>query len=98
MGHDVDTVAAEGIVGADDDRVLHAAAATGRVVVSLDRGLGDRVLRNREYRGVIVVRPASQNADDVAQLLASFLRQPQLAGIEEGVAVLEPTRVRFRAR
>jgi predicted nuclease of predicted toxin-antitoxin system len=39
-GHDVDTVAAEGLTGAADRDVV-AAAAEERVLITLDRGLGD---------------------------------------------------------
>jgi predicted nuclease of predicted toxin-antitoxin system len=40
-GHDVDTVASEGLQGAADGDVVAAATAAGRILVSLDRGLGD---------------------------------------------------------
>jgi predicted nuclease of predicted toxin-antitoxin system len=41
VGHDVDTVTEEGLVGARDQDVVAAATAAGRILVSLDRGLGD---------------------------------------------------------
>jgi hypothetical protein len=40
-GHDVDTVTEEGLIGAPDRDVVAAATAAGRVLISLDRGLGD---------------------------------------------------------
>jgi hypothetical protein len=40
--HDVDTVGNENLIGADDGAVLEAATVAGRVLVTLDRGLGDR--------------------------------------------------------
>jgi hypothetical protein len=40
-GHDVDTVTDEGLIGALDRDVVAAATAAGRILVSLDRGLGD---------------------------------------------------------
>ena len=40
-GHDVDTVIAEGLTGAPDPHVVAAATAAGRILISLDRGLGD---------------------------------------------------------
>jgi predicted nuclease of predicted toxin-antitoxin system len=39
-GHDVDTVMAEGLTGAVDPRVVSAAAAEGRVLITFDRGMG----------------------------------------------------------
>ena len=40
-GHDVDSVTEEGLIGAPDRDVVAAATAAGRVLISLDRGLGD---------------------------------------------------------
>lgn len=40
-GHDVDTAGQEGLSGATDAEVVAAATAAGRVLVSLDVGLGD---------------------------------------------------------
>ena len=40
-GHDADTVTDEGLVGAPDRDVVVAATAEGRILISLDRGLGD---------------------------------------------------------
>ena len=40
-GHDVDTVTQEGLIGAPDRDVVTAATAAGRILISLDRGLGD---------------------------------------------------------
>jgi predicted nuclease of predicted toxin-antitoxin system len=39
-GHDIDTVADEGLTGAPDQDVVAAATAAGRILISLDRGLG----------------------------------------------------------
>ncbi len=40
-GHQVDTVVEEGLAGASDQEVIRATTETGRVLVTLDRGLGD---------------------------------------------------------
>ena len=40
-GHDVDTARAEGLRGAKDVAVLAGASADGRLLLTLDRGLGD---------------------------------------------------------
>jgi predicted nuclease of predicted toxin-antitoxin system len=41
LGHDIDTVNAEGLTGAPDVDVLAAATRGGRLLVTLDRGFGD---------------------------------------------------------
>jgi predicted nuclease of predicted toxin-antitoxin system len=56
-GHDVDTVADEGLVGAPDQDVVGAATAAGRILVSLDRGLGDiRAYPPGSHAGIVVLR------------------------------------------
>lgn len=40
-GHDVDIVIAEGLTGAPDEDVVAEATATDRILISLDRRLGD---------------------------------------------------------
>jgi len=40
-GHDVDSVHDEGLAGADDPNVSEVATAAGRLVITLDRGVGD---------------------------------------------------------
>jgi len=39
LGHEVDTVHGEGLVGADDTSVLQAARASGRILMTLDKGI-----------------------------------------------------------
>ena len=41
FGHDVDTVEGEGLVGAPDGEVVAAASAADRLLITLDRGMGD---------------------------------------------------------
>jgi len=40
-GHDVDTVTEEDLAGAPDRDVVTSATSAGRILISLDRGLGD---------------------------------------------------------
>lgn len=47
-GHDADTVIAEGLTGAADPRVVAAATAEGRVLITLDRGMGISAPTRRE--------------------------------------------------
>ena len=54
---DVDTVADEGLVGADDPAVLLAASREDRVVMTMDRGFGDiRAYPPGSHGGIVVVR------------------------------------------
>ncbi len=56
-GHEVDTAHAEGLQGSDDPDVLRAATDDGRLLVTLDRGLGDvRRYPPETHAGVHVLR------------------------------------------
>lgn len=41
LGHDVDTVHGEGLTGAPDTRIAAMAGRRDRVLLTLDKGLGD---------------------------------------------------------
>ena len=62
-GHDVDTVTQEGLIGAPDRDVVTAATAAGRILISLDRGLGDiRAYPPGSHAGIVVLRLTDQSA------------------------------------
>ncbi len=66
LGHDVDTVDREGVRGATDPEVVTAASAAGRLLVILDRGLGDvRSLPPGTHAGIVVLRLPDQSATAV---------------------------------
>ena len=71
-GHDVDTVADEGLIGVPDRDVVAAATAAGRILISLDRGLGDiRAYPPGSHAGIVVLRLTDQSA--AAATSSSFL-------------------------
>jgi len=57
-GHDVDTVPAEDLTGAPDPDVVSAASKVGRILISLDIGLGD--IRPRHWPGPGQVRSSNR--------------------------------------
>lgn len=57
LGHDVDTVQGEGLTGAADTRVAVASCRSNRVLLTLDKGLGDiRRFPPRRYPGIVLFR------------------------------------------
>ena len=65
-GHDVDTVTAEGLTGAPDQDVVAAATAAGRILIALDRGLGDiRSYPPGSHAGVVVLLVFGQDGSQV---------------------------------
>jgi predicted nuclease of predicted toxin-antitoxin system len=62
-GHDVDTVTAEGLTGAPDRDVVVAATAEGRILISLDVGMGDiRAYPPGSHARSCAARPAQRGA------------------------------------
>ncbi|WP_162867904.1 DUF5615 family PIN-like protein [Euzebya tangerina] len=75
MGHDVDTVADEGLVVSSDLDVLEAARTEGRTILTQDRGFGDiRAYPPGSHQGIIVLRPTSQDPISVHDLVSRLLR------------------------
>lgn len=61
-GHDVDTVLDEQLGGHKDPVVVQAASDDGRLVITLDRGIGDiRAFPPGTHAGVVVLRPVNQD-------------------------------------
>jgi predicted nuclease of predicted toxin-antitoxin system len=61
-GHDVDTARAEGLRGAKDPALLAGATADGRLLLTLDRSLGDiRAYPPGTHAGIVVVRLKHQS-------------------------------------
>ena len=66
-GHDIDTVIGEGLTGALDPEVVAAATAAGRILISLDRGLGDiRRYPPGSHAGIVVLGAADQSPATVS--------------------------------
>jgi predicted nuclease of predicted toxin-antitoxin system len=73
VGHDVDTVFSEGLTGATDPDVLAAATAAGRILISLDRGLGDiRTYPPGSHAGIVVLRLTDQSPATVSKAIADL--------------------------
>jgi len=69
-GHDVDTTADEDLQGATDQTVIARATHDGRLLLTLDRGLGDvRTYTPGSHAGVIVLRLASQDLETIDSAL-----------------------------
>jgi predicted nuclease of predicted toxin-antitoxin system len=96
-GHDVDTVIAERLTGAPDPAVLAAATAAGRVLVSLDRGLGDiRAYPPGSHAGVVVLRLTDQSAAAVTDAVTDLAAVADPASLSGANSVLQHGLLRIR--
>lgn len=96
-GHDVDTVLDEQLGGHKDPVVVQAASDDGRLVITLDRGIGDiRAFPPGTHAGVVVLRPVSQDPVSILALLDRLLDAHELDEFSRCVTIIEPQRVRIR--
>ena len=95
--HDVDTVVDEDLAGATDPQVVAAAAAVGRLLITLDRGLGDiRAYPPGSHAGILVLRPSDQSPPTVAAALAKVVPGHDLTMLDGTVAVAQRGLLRIR--
>ena len=97
--HDVDTVTDEGLVGAPDRDVVAAATAAGRILISLDRGLGDiRAYPPGSHAGIVVLRLTDQSATAATKPVSDLatLTNPDI--VAGAVAVLQRGLLCIRSR
>jgi predicted nuclease of predicted toxin-antitoxin system len=96
-GHDVETVAHEGLIGATDARLLAEATSEGRMIFTLDRGFGDvRAYPPGSHPGIIVLRPGEQSAPAALHLVLLLVEEHDLADLAGTVAIAQPGRLRVR--
>jgi predicted nuclease of predicted toxin-antitoxin system len=96
-GHDVHSVHDEQLAGHTDPVVVRAATEEDRMVLTLDRGVGDlRHYPPGSHAGIIVLRPATQDPTSVLELVNRFLSAHSLDDLRECNVVVEPDRIRIR--
>ena len=96
-GLQADTVADEGLTGADDSVLAAGSRSEGRVLVTLDLDFANILAYPpADYGGIIVLRPKRQDKPSVFALvhrLALALVNRSPAG---ELWIVEPDRIRFR--
>jgi predicted nuclease of predicted toxin-antitoxin system len=98
-GHEAATVRAEGLGGASDARVIEAARAEERMLISLDLGFADvRRYPPGQPPGIVVVRLRERAARPVERVLGEFLAGYRLEHLAGFTIIVEPGRVRVRGR
>src|SRR5262245_52146428 len=97
-GLDCHTVHGEKLTGADDDAVLAAAVAEGRILVTMDHDFGNVLVYPPESTcGVAILNPPG----NVSRALLATLLQSFVDACEQGVLqgklwIVEPGRIRER--
>jgi len=84
-GHDVRTVAEQGLLSTPDREILHRCRIEGRALVTLDRGLADPLVHDpAEYAGIILLRlprkPKRVHLSKALRVLIAGLERHRTAG------------------
>lgn len=97
QGHDVTTVAEEGLAGAKDPVVCAAANRESRLLVTVDRDFGDlRKFPPGRHHGIVLFRPRNRGYQVVNPLVLQFVREVNLSELDGCLVVVDRDRVRVR--
>ena len=97
QGHDVFSVYDQAR-GIGDDRVIEIAQIESRILITNDRGFGDKVFRERRpHHGVVFLRLANERAVNKIRVLDQLISQHRDALSDRFVVVTE-SRVRFAGK
>lgn len=97
VDHDVDTARAEGLRGARDPVVLAGATADGRLLLTLDRGLGDiRAYPPGTHAGVLVIRLDHQSPRAIRHAVERIGASVDLDNLQGCIAVWRDGELRVR--
>lgn len=84
-GHDVATVAGQGLCSTPDSQLIEICHSENRCLVTLDRGFGNRLrYKPSDYSGIAVIRlpkrPTLQDLQDAIETLISGLEGADIKG------------------
>jgi predicted nuclease of predicted toxin-antitoxin system len=96
-GHDVETVAWEGLTGRSDREVVSVCTSERRLLMTLDRGMGDiRAYSPGSHAGIVVFRPESQDAVSVVATMEALLQHHSLEELAGCIVIVRRHLVRIR--
>lgn len=97
VGHDADTVYDEGLGGAPDPDLLQAAQDESRILLTLDKGIGNvRVYPPERQAGIVLFRPPSSGRRSVLGFIRQHLPQVLELDITGRLVVVTDQALRIR--
>ena len=96
-GIDADSVYDEGLVGAPDDLILKTVQEESRVLLTLDKGIGDiRRYPPEDYAGIVLFRLPSSGRRAAYQFIRRFLPRILQADLKGHLLVIGDSGIRRR--
>ena len=97
LGHDADTVQAEGLAGRPDEAVLGAAKKNHQLLISQDVGLGDvRKLVPRQELGVILLRLRDPGRNRLVDRVREIFQRHDIELWRSCIVVVTERKIRVR--
>lgn len=94
QGHDVFSIYDQAR-GVDDDRVMDIALTEGRILITNDRGFGEKIFRERrQHHGVVFFRLVNERGANKIKVLNELVDQHSQE-IKNRFVVVTKTQVRF---
>ena|SRR5215210_4164186 len=96
-GQEADSVQDEGLVGASDPEILERVKAEGRILLTMDKGVGDiRAYQPDQYAGIVLFRPPSTGRQTVFDFVSQNLKKILDLELRGRLVVVSGTGVRTR--
>jgi predicted nuclease of predicted toxin-antitoxin system len=97
LGHEADTVIAEGLRGFVDPEVLAAAKTSGRVLLTMDKGMANVRLRPPEqFQGIVLFRPKRAGRRMTFEFVRRHLPALLTTGLSGRLVVVSDAGIRIR--
>ncbi len=96
-GHEAETVPDEGMAGAADSILLERVRTEGRVLLTMDKGIGDvRIYPPEDYAGIILFRPPTSGRGAVLAFIRRHLPTILQADLDGHLLVVTEGSIRIR--
>jgi predicted nuclease of predicted toxin-antitoxin system len=96
-GRDVESVHEESLTGEPDPEVLAACREEGRILLTLDKGIGDlRAYRPADYPGIVLFRPPTDGRKTTLDFVRSHLGRVLEMEMTGRLVVVTSTSIRTR--
>jgi predicted nuclease of predicted toxin-antitoxin system len=98
LGHDVFDIKEQQLFGIDDDQVIKMAHEQNRILITLDKGFSNILLyQPGTHPGIIVLRVWRLTITKATDILRHFIEGISEVRLAGKLAIVEPSRVRFRS-